>query len=52
MPDFEEIEKEAKDHQKQVNEGIDKLEHEADEKAGGKDHGLIDKGGAELEKEL
>ncbi len=29
-----------------------KVEHEADEKADGKDHGLIDKGAAELEKEL
>ena len=52
MPDFEEIEQEAKDHSKQVDEAIDKVEHEADERADGKDHGLIDKGAAELEKEL
>jgi hypothetical protein len=52
MPDFEEIQKEPKDQDKQFDEGIDKLEHEADERADGKDHGLIDKGGAELEKEL
>jgi hypothetical protein len=50
MPDFEQIEKEAKDHSKQIDEVIDKAEHEADEKADGRDHGLIDKGAAELEK--
>jgi hypothetical protein len=52
MPDFEEIEKDAKDHSKQVDEGIDKVAHEADEKADGKDHGVIDKAAADLEKEL
>ena len=52
MPDFEEIEQQAKDHSKQVDEGIAKVEHEADDKADGKDHGLIDKGTAQLEKEL
>lgn len=52
MPDFEEIEQEAKDHSKQIEEGIDEVEHAADEKVDGKDHGLINKGAAELEKEL
>jgi hypothetical protein len=52
MPDFDDIEQEAKDHSQQVDEGIDKAEHEADDKTGGKDRGLIDKAGGEAEKEL
>ena len=49
MPDVEEIEQETKDHSKQVDEGIGKFDHEADEWTNGMDHGLIDKGAAEIE---
>jgi MT0933-like antitoxin protein len=52
MPDFDDIEQEAKEHSEQVDAGVDKAEHEADESVGGKDSGLIDKGGAELEKDI
>jgi hypothetical protein len=52
MPNFEDLEDEAKNHSKQVDEGIDKVEKKADEEAGGKDHGLIDEAAQEGEKEL
>jgi hypothetical protein len=52
MPDFQEIENEAKGHSKQVDEGVDKLDQEADKESDGKDRGLIDKGAQEVEKEL
>lgn len=52
MPDFQEIEDEAKSHSKQVDEGIDKVDQEADKETGGKDCGLIDIGAQEAEREL
>ena len=52
MPDFQDIENEPKNHSKQVDEGIEKLDQEADKEAGGKDLGLIDKGAQEAEKAL
>lgn len=52
MPDFNELERDAESHSKQVDEGIDKAEQEGDKVADGKDHGAIDKSGEELEKEL
>ena len=52
MPDVDDIEKQAKEHSEQVDAGVDKVEHEADETADGRDHGLIDKAGAELEKDI
>jgi hypothetical protein len=52
MPDFSELEKDAKDHPTQVDEGIDKAKQEGDKESGGRDHGLIDKGAADAEKEI
>jgi hypothetical protein len=52
MPDFGDLEKEAESHSQQVDEGIGKVEQEGDKEADGRDHGMIDKGGAELEKEI
>ncbi len=52
MPDFGDIEKEIKDHPQQADEGIQDLDKEADKQLGGKDRGAIDKGAADLEKDL
>ena len=49
---LQDIENEAKSHSKQVDEGIEKLDQEADREAGGKDHGFIDKGDREAEEAL
>jgi hypothetical protein len=52
MPDFDDIEQEAKDHGKLIDEGVAKIEKEADKAAGGKDHGLIDKAAESAEKDV
>jgi hypothetical protein len=52
MPDFGDIEKEAKDHSKETDEGIQDVDKEADKDLAGKDHGLVDKGSQAAEKEL
>jgi hypothetical protein len=43
MPDFEDMEQEAKDHGKLIDEEVAEVEKEADKAAGGQDHGVIDK---------
>jgi hypothetical protein len=50
--DLQKIEQEAKDHAKQVDEGVVAVEKEADKLAGGRDHGLIDKAAQGIEKEV
>src|SRR5581483_4890925 len=50
MPDFEDIEQEARSHGKEVDEGIDKAQQFADKEAAGRDRGLIDKAAGEAEK--
>jgi hypothetical protein len=52
MPDFGDLEKEAESHSPQVDEGIQKAEQAGDKELDGRDHGMLDKGGAELEKEI
>lgn len=52
MPDFGDIEKEAKDHSKETDEAIQDADKEADKELAGKDHGLVDKGSAVAEKDL
>ncbi len=52
MPDFGDLEHEAESHSKEVDEGIEKAEQEADKEAGGRDHGMIDKGAEAAEKDL
>jgi MT0933-like antitoxin protein len=52
MPDLSDLEHEAEDHSTQVDEAIEKGDQEADRLAGGRDHGLIDKGAQEAEKRL
>lgn len=42
----------AGDHSKQVDEGIDKVKEKADQGVGEKDHGPIDRGAEEAEKQL
>jgi hypothetical protein len=48
MPDFGDLEKEAESHSPQVDEGIQKAEQAGDKELDGRDHGMLDKGGAEL----
>ena len=52
MPDFEDLEKDAENHSKQVDEGISAVDKEADKEAGGRDHGMIDKAAQEAEKDI
>jgi hypothetical protein len=52
MPDFGDLEQMAKDHSEQVDEGIEKAKDVADQHAGGRDHGMIDKGAAAAENAL
>jgi hypothetical protein len=52
MPDFGDLEEDAESHSKDVDEGIGKADQEAGKETGGHDDGMIDKGSAEVEKEL
>lgn len=52
MPDFGDIEKVARDHSKETDEGIQAADKEADTELGGKDRGLVDKGAQAAEKDL
>ncbi|HET9059653.1 MAG TPA: hypothetical protein VFN61_07005 [Acidimicrobiales bacterium] len=52
MSSFDEIEKEARDHQSEVDTGIGDVEKEVDDRTGGRDQGMVDKGAQELEKEF
>jgi hypothetical protein len=52
MPDLGDIEKEAESHSQEVDEGINKLDQEADKEAGGRDKGMIDKAAQEAEKDI
>jgi hypothetical protein len=45
MPDFEDIEQEAKDHGRLIDEEVAEVEKEADKAAGGQDHGVKKIGG-------
>ena len=45
MPDFEDIEQEAKDHGRLIDEEVAEVEKEADKAAGGQDHGAKKIGG-------
>jgi hypothetical protein len=45
MPDFEDIEQEAKDHGRLIDEEVAEVEKEADTAAGGQDHGVKKIGG-------
>lgn len=52
MSEMSDIEREAEKHSTQVDEGVDKVAREGDKLAGGRDHGLIDKGADAAEKGL
>ncbi len=52
MPDFGDIEQEAKSHSSEVDKGIQQGDQELDKSAGGRDKGLIDKGAAEAEQQV
>jgi|GEM_PF-2835392 len=52
MPDFEDIEQEAKDHGKLIDEEVAEVEREADKAAGSQVHGLIDKVAEGVEKKV
>ena len=52
MPDFEDIEQEAKDHGKLIDEEVAEVEREADKTAGSQVHGLIDKVAEGVEKKV
>jgi hypothetical protein len=52
MPDFGDLEQEAKSHSKQVDKGKEVAQKEADERLDGRDHGIVDKATDAAEKEL
>jgi hypothetical protein len=52
MPDFGDLEQEAKSHSEQVDQGIDQAKEAADKEAGGRDQGMIDKGADAADKAL
>jgi hypothetical protein len=52
MPDFEDIEQEAKDHGKLIDEEVAEVEREADKASGGQDHGLINRVAEGVEKKV
>jgi hypothetical protein len=52
MPDFEDIEQEAKDHGKLIDEEVAEVEKEADKAAGSQDHRMIDKVAEGVEKKV
>lgn len=56
MSDFQnlehDVEKEARDHPQQADQAVKRAEQEADQRLGGKDHGMVDKAGQDIEKDL
>jgi hypothetical protein len=52
MPDFGDLEQEAKSHSKQVDKSIEVAQKKADEEVDGRDHGIVDKAANAAEKEL
>ncbi len=52
MPDFDDIQKEAKDHGKLVDEGVAEVQKDADKTDGGIDHSLTDEAAQGIDKEV